>query len=178
MKWLHPKVYCMTKGLPIALRWNYSEENCETVYKVQEYNMNLVKITFIMLTPDPMFTSKYGKILGSAFWNLYSGVPCRWYTNASSEMFFSRKLHPLMRQLISSSLSTLRKWSKQPCQQCIGVGITPFLCYVKVNPVILFPITLQSISIVLHFLFVCSSPLPKSLILFKNNTSTLNFSYP
>lgn len=137
---------------------------------MQEYNMNLVKITFIMLTPDPMFTSKYGKILGSAFWNLYSGVPCRWYTNASSEMFLSRKLHPLMRQLISSSLSTLRKWSKQPCQQCIGVGITPSLCYSKS----------KSCNSIAHYttvnIFLSYISYPNHLL--SSRIITLNFSYP
>lgn len=68
-----------------------------------------VKHTFIILTPEPIFTNKYGNIFGSAVWNSYSGLPCRWYTNASSLIFFSRKLQPFIRQAISSSLSTLEK---------------------------------------------------------------------
>lgn len=88
-----------------------------SIITCKKITVNLVKTTFIMLTPDPMLTSKYGKIFGSAVWNLYSGLPCRWYINASSEMFFSRKLQPLMRQLISSSLSTLLKWRNQLYQQ-------------------------------------------------------------
>ena len=55
-----------------------------------------------------MLTSRKGKIFGSTPWNLYSGCPWRWYTNASSGMFFNRKLQPSIRQLISSSLSTLQ----------------------------------------------------------------------
>lgn len=108
-----------------------------------------------MLTPDPMLTSKYGKMLGSAVWNLYSGFPCRWYINASSEMFFSRKLQPLMRQLISSSLSTLLKWRNQLYDQHTreyirSANIHKLPHSSKCKYLILLYITLQAISIITY----------------------------
>ena len=64
--------------------------------------------TLRTLTPLPIFTNIYGNILGPAFWNLYSGFPCLSNSNASQDIFFSKKLQPFIRQAISSSLSTLK----------------------------------------------------------------------
>jgi hypothetical protein len=63
--------------------------------------------TLMRLTPDPMFTSRYGNISLLTPWNLYTGSACLWYIKASSGMFFNRKLQPSIKQDISSSFSTL-----------------------------------------------------------------------
>lgn len=70
--------------------------------------IKVLLLTLRILTPLPMLTSIYGNILGPAFWNLYSGFMCRWYSNASHGIFLSKKLQPFIRQSISSSLSTLK----------------------------------------------------------------------
>lgn len=64
-------------------------------------------ITLTIDTPEPMLTSRYGKMSGWVVWKRNSESACLAYTKASWGMFLSTKLQPLMRQLISSSLSTL-----------------------------------------------------------------------
>ncbi|TNN35844.1 hypothetical protein EYF80_053992 [Liparis tanakae] len=51
-----------------------------------------------MDTPEPMFTSRYGKMSGWVVWKRNSESACLAYTKASWGMFLSTKLQPLMRQ--------------------------------------------------------------------------------
>lgn len=69
-------------------------------------------ITLTIETPEPMLTSRYGKMSGWVVWKRNSESACLAYTKASWGMFLSTKLQPLMRQLISSSLSTLARWKE------------------------------------------------------------------
>jgi hypothetical protein len=67
-------------------------------------------ITFRMLTPDPIFTSKYGnKSDPSKFLKIYWGLSSRWNSKISLGILLSMKLHPFIKHCISSSLSTLCK---------------------------------------------------------------------
>lgn len=67
------------------------------------------RLTLAILTPEPILTSKYGnKLHGSTVWNLYRTGSWWWYVKDSSGIFLSKKLHPLIRHSISSSLSTLK----------------------------------------------------------------------
>ena len=91
-----PKSYANSKSL--------IKRSIDGTYKTQQ----TYTLTFNILTPEPIFTSRYGKIAScSVCINLYSGLPWRWYMKASSGMFFNKKLHPLIRHSISSSLSIL-----------------------------------------------------------------------
>ena len=67
-------------------------------------------VTLTILTPEPMLTKRYGKSSEwSKSWKTYGGFCSRWNSNTSLEMFLKRKLQPLIRHSISSSLSTLQQ---------------------------------------------------------------------
>lgn len=85
---------------------------CVCIMSQRHVDAVIYGYTFTIETPEPIFISRYGKMSGCVFWNRNSESACLAYTKASCGIFFRTKLHPLIRQVISSSLSTLRGKNK------------------------------------------------------------------